>query len=340
MTWPVPIPRALLAILAGLVLAASARAHETRPAYLELRQRDPESFDVLWKVPALGDLRLALYPRFPADCELPSEPVSFFTADAWVERASLRRPGGLDGQSIVVDGLVASQTDVLVRVERLDGRVQTVRLSPAAPSFVVEAVPGALAAALSYARIGVEHILLGVDHLLFVLGLLLIVRGRRALFLTITAFTLAHSTTLALATLGVARVPAAPLNAAIALSILFLGPEIARTWRGETSLTLRRPYLVAFAFGLLHGFGFASGLATLGLPRAEIALGLLWFNVGVELGQLGFVCLLLALVRAFRVLELAWPAWVARAPGYAVGVCGAFWACQRTWPLLWPGASP
>ncbi len=330
------IVRALLVLAAALALAAPAAAHETRPAYLELRQEDAETFAVLWKVPALGELRLALDPRFPADCTEPAEPVTFLTSDAWVERASIRRPGGLDGQQVTIDGLVASQTDVLVRVERLDGRVQTARLTPDAPSFVVAAVPGAMEAALSYLRVGCEHILLGVDHLLFVLGLILIVRGRRALLWTITAFTLAHSITLALATLGVARAPAAPLNAAIALSILFLGPEIVRVWRGETSLTIRRPWLVAFAFGLLHGFGFASGLATLGLPRAEIALGLLWFNVGVELGQLAFVALLLALAKSFRVLELAWPAGIARLPGYAVGVCGAYWTIQRAALLFAP----
>ena len=322
----------LLALGVWLVLGTLQvlHAHESRPAYLELRQSARDTYQVLWKVPALGDRRLALYPRFPDDCRNVADPVGFMSGDAYVERVTLTRLGGLDGQRIVIDGLAATQTDVLVRIVRLDGAVQSVHLSPAAPSFEVAAVPSGLQAALSFLRLGFEHILLGVDHLLFVLGLLLIVRGRRALLWTITAFTLAHSLTLALATLGIASVPVPPLNAAIALSILFLGPEIVRSWRGETSLTLRRPYLVAFAFGLLHGFGFASGLATLGLPRAEIALGLLSFNVGVELGQLGFVLLALGLVRAFRVLEMRWPTWVARAPGYAVGVCGAFWTIQRT----------
>src|SRR5690606_27990687 len=155
--------------------------------------------------------------------------------------------------------------------------------------------------------LGYEHILLGVDHLLFVLGLLLIVQGQLTLLKTITAFTLAHSLTLAVATLGYASTPLPPLNAAIALSILFLGPEIVRVWRGETSSPIRQPWVVAFAFGLLHGFGFASGLSTAGMARLAIPQALLWFNVGVELGQLTFVCLILALVRAFRVLEMRWP---------------------------------
>jgi hydrogenase/urease accessory protein HupE len=325
------IARALLSLVVCLALGERSlvRAHESRPAYLELRQTGPESYEILWKVPARGDMRLALYPRFPAGSSFAAEPVCFQTGDAYLERSTLLRPGGLDGQRIAIEGLAGTMTDALVRIVHADGSTQTLRVSPAEPSFEVAAEPSTLQSAFSFLKVGFEHILLGADHLLFVLGLLLIVRGRQLLW-TVTAFTLAHSLTLALATLGLASAPLPPLNAAIALSILFLGPEIVRSWRGESSLTLRRPWLVAFAFGLLHGFGFASGLSTLGLPRAEIALGLLSFNVGVELGQLGFVLLVLALVRAFRVLELRWPAWVARAPGYAVGVCGAYWTIQRT----------
>jgi hypothetical protein len=151
---------------------------------------------------------------------------------------------------------------------------------------------------------------------------------------TVTAFTVAHSITLAVATFGVAQVSAAPLNAAIALSILFLGPEIVRTWRGETSFTIRHPWVVAFAFGLLHGFGFASGLAQLGLPRSEVPLALLLFNVGVEMGQLAFVAVVLLLERSFRILEIRWPTLVERMPGYAVGTLGAYWTIQRALVLL------
>ena len=179
-----------------------------------------------------------------------------------------------------------------------------------------------------------QHIILGVDHLLFVLGLLLIVADRWMLVKTVTAFTVAHSITLAIATLGYATAPLPPLNAAIALSILFLGPEIVRTWRGESSFTIRHPWVVAFAFGLLHGFGFASGLSALGLPRAEIPLALLLFNVGVELGQMAFVALVLLLARSFRTLEIRWPAWAEALPGYAVGGLGAFWTIQRMVALM------
>ena len=176
---------------------------------------------------------------------------------------------------------------------------------------------------------GIRHILFGADHLLFVLGLLLIVKDGWMLVKTITAFTVAHSITLAIATLGYAEAPALPLNAAIALSILFLGPEIVRSWRGETSFTIRHPWVVAFAFGLLHGFSFASALTTAGLPRGDLPLALLSFNVGVEVGQLGFVALILAMEYSFRVLAIRWPRWVQALPGYAVGSLGAFWTVQR-----------
>jgi hypothetical protein len=146
---------------------------------------------------------------------------------------------------------------------------------------------------------------------------------------TITAFTLAHSTTPAVATLGYANVPGPPLNAAIALSILFLGPEIVRVWRGQTSFTIQHPWVVAFGFGLLHGFGFASGLSTVGMPRAEIPLALLMFNLGVEVGQLAFVILMLLTYRSLRVLEFRWPRWVDLTPGYLIGSLGAYWTIQR-----------
>ena len=203
------------------------------------------------------------------------------------------------------------------------------RLLPSQHSFVVEAVPSRWHTAATYLRLGIDHILKGVDHLLFVLGLLLIVRDRWMLLKTITAFTVAHSTTLAMATLGYASAPLPPLNAAIALSILFLGPEMRRMQRGETSLTIRHPWVVAFAFGLLHGFGFASGLTALGLTRGEIPVALLLFNVGVESGQLCFVLVLLLLERSFHTLEICWPRWALALPSYTVGGLGAYWTMQR-----------
>ena len=188
--------------------------------------------------------------------------------------------------------------------------------------------------AKTFFTVGVRHILLGVDHLLFVLGLMLIVANRWMLVKTITAFTLAHSITLAIATLGYASAPVPPLNAAIALSILFLGPEIVRAWRGQTSFTIRHPWVVAFVFGLLHGFGFASGLTVMGLPQPEIPVALLFFNLGVEAGQLAFVLAVVFLERAFRTMEIRWPGWAQMLPGYVVGSLGAFWTIQRTLMML------
>jgi hypothetical protein len=253
-------------------------------------------------------------------------------------RFSVSCPGGLAGKPITIAGLEMTLTDVLIRLHRQDGGEETRLVRATDPTAVMSGGEGGLAAAGTYLRLGIQHILMGIDHLLFVLGLLLIVRDRWTLLKTISAFTVAHSLTLAAATLGFASVPAQPLNAAIALSILFLGVEIVRSGRGEPSLTARKPWLVAFAFGLLHGFGFAGGLTAMGLPRAEIPEALLLFNCGVELGQLGFVALVLGLQRAFRLMEVAWPRPVAALPAFLVGVPGAFWTCQRIAVFLGVGA--
>ncbi len=256
------------------------------------------------------------------------------TPGAVVVHGTLSCAGGLAGKTIRIAGLETTMTDVLVRVQHADGRVESRLLRPPDPAFTLGAATSGATRTLSYLQLGVQHILLGVDHLLFVLGLLLIVRERWMLVKTITAFTVAHSITLAIATLGYASAPLVPLNAAIALSILFLGPEIVRVWRGQTSFTIRHPWVVAFVFGLLHGFGFASGLAAMGLPQAEIPLALLLFNVGVEVGQLAFVVLVLLLERAFRRLEIVWPRWAQLLPGYVVGSLGAYWTIQRGMVLL------
>jgi hydrogenase/urease accessory protein HupE len=243
-------------------------------------------------------------------------------------------PDGLDGSVIGFPGLEQTITDVFVRLSRLDGSEVSQVVRPTRPEAVLRGERPWTVTAGEYLVLGFHHILLGIDHLLFVLGLLMIVRGPRMLVETITAFTVAHSITLGLATLGYASVSGPPLNAAIALSILFLGPEMVRAWRGQTSFTLRHPWVVAFCFGLLHGFGFASGLSTVGMPRAEIPLALAMFNVGVELGQLAFVTLILLSFRAMRTLEFRWPRWAELGPAYAVGSLGAYWTIQRTAMML------
>lgn len=324
-------------ILAALALCplSGGFAHEMRPGYLEIRETSPETYDVLWKVPARGiNERFGLYLRFSEDVGIVGDPVSAFVEASHVEKMKIKRPGGLTGSTIAIDGLSSTYTDVLLSLERLDGSQVTRRLTPEEPSYVVEARPSWFQTAWTYFGLGIEHILLGVDHLLFVLGLLLIVDGRWRLVKTITAFTIAHSLTLGMATLGYAQVPVEPLNAAIALSILFLGPEIIRVWRGETSFTIRHPWLVAFLFGLLHGFGFASGLSELGVGGSELAFGLFLFNLGVEMGQIGFVLIILGLLDSFQTLEVRWPRWAEFAPGYVVGGLGAYWTIERV-TVMW-----
>jgi hydrogenase/urease accessory protein HupE len=317
-----------LALVFILVTASPVHAHESRPGYLQLREVSAGRFEVLWKQPAVGDLVLRLNPVFPESCTLTSADRQL-APGAMSTRFTISCPGGLPGTTIRIAGLEDTITNVLVRVYYVDGSEETHLVHPTAAYVTIRGAADWIERAQSYLQLGVEHIMLGVDHLLFVLGLLLIIRDRWMLVKTVSAFTVAHSITLAVATLGYARVPGPPLNAAIALSILFLGPEIVRAWRGQTSFTIRHPWVVAFAFGLLHGFGFASGLTATGLPRTEIPLALLLFNVGVEIGQLGFVCLVLLLERSFRQLEIHWPVWVAYAPGYVVGSLGAFWTMQR-----------
>jgi hydrogenase/urease accessory protein HupE len=305
-----------------------------RPGFLELRETADGTYSLLWKRPSGGEVELRLMPVIPEGCRLETKDRQQPSPGAVIVRGTLACPGGLAGKTIAIEGLESTSTDVLVRVHHEDGRLESHLLRPATAAVRLGAVTTAAERALGYLQLGVQHILLGVDHLLFVLGLLLIVENRMMLVKTITSFTLAHSITLAIATLGYASAPLPPLNAAIALSILFLGPEIVRTWRGETSFTIRHPWVVAFAFGLLHGFGFASGLTSMGLPPAEIPTALLLFNLGVEIGQVAFVLLVILLERSFRVLEVHWPQAVGRLPGYAVGTLGAFWTMERTLLLV------
>jgi hypothetical protein len=347
-----------------LLSISSAHAHETRPAYLEIQELRAGQYRVVWKRPILGEVALPLELRLPEICQDLEAPARYATLGSLTERRVITcGESGLSGKTIAIDGLEVSITDALVRIQTSDGRTQTRLLKPSSPSFVAPEARSIGGVAIEYLVLGIDHILRGVDHLLFVLGLLLIVSDRWMLFKTITSFTVAHSITLGVATLGYATVPLLPLNAVIALSILFLGPEIVKQRRTGfgmrdtrlevrdiryeirdtrythpvsriLSLTVRFPWVVAFAFGLLHGFGFASGLTELGLPRAEIPLALLLFNLGVELGQIGFVFLIFALDKSFHILEIRWPRWIEMAPGYAVGSLGAFWTIERTMMMI------
>ena len=324
--------------LLTILLTPLLSAHEARPAYLEVRETAPGQYNVLWRTPVLAGMRLPVVLRLPEDVKDLREPSVQQLADSIVEKRWIdARPNGLSGKRVEFPGLQATITDVVVHVEMVDGRKWTTIVHPSQPWTQIAATQSTLGVIGTYIVQGIRHISFGADHMLFVLGLLLIVKNRWMLLRTVTAFTVAHSITLAVATLGYANVPVVPLNAAIALSILFLGPEIVRSWRGETSFTIRNPWLVAFSFGLLHGFGFASALTSAGLPHHELPLALVSFNVGVELGQLGFIGLILALERSFRILEIRWPRFVEALPGYTVGTLGAFWTGQRV-TLIFAGA--
>jgi hypothetical protein len=340
------IERAVIALrcvlgIAALLYAAAAPAHEVRPAYLELRETVPSEFTVLFKTPRVGDARLALTPRFGGGATALTPVVARLPPGAVVQGWTLHAPA-LRGASVAIDGLSGTMTDALVRVEFLDGTSWTHRLRPGAPHAVVPERGTALGVAGVYAALGVEHILAGVDHLLFVLALLIVARGGWRLVATVTAFTLAHSITLALATLGLVHLPTPPIEAIIALSIAFVAAEIVCGQRGApTGLTARAPWSVAFGFGLLHGLGFAGALAQLGLPEGRIPLALLAFNLGVEAGQLLFIAAVLgaaSLLRRFVTvgqdlhgaprLDLGSRRW-RLGTAYAIGSVASFWVIQR-----------
>jgi hydrogenase/urease accessory protein HupE len=326
----------LLLVAVALLLAAvvPARADEFKPGYLQLTQLDQETYDVLWKIPAIDEsTALKVRPQFPDGTEALTPVRSTFSRGITVQRWRIRIPQGLDGKAVFFSQLSETRIDVLARLVRMDGTVQLERILPVNPSFVGRESPGRLEVVRTYTILGIEHILSGFDHLLFVLALVLLVQGTRRLLVTITAFTAAHSLTLAGATLGWVQVPGPPVEASIALSIVFVASEIVHARQGRYSVTQHYPWVVAFTFGLLHGFGFAGALAEVGLPQSSIPIALLFFNVGVEIGQLLFVGAVLTTIvvcrRAGRRLQLPQPAWLWRVAPYVVGGLASFWLVER-----------
>ncbi len=320
-----------LMTMAVLFFSLPAFAHESRPAYLEITETQAGQYDVLWKRPMRGDRVLGLHPQFPSHCRAITPAATYNSPGASLERQLLDcGESGLIGKMIRIDGLSTTLTDVLARVAFLDGYTQTTLIRPSDPSFIIQGSQSTVQLSRQYLVLGIEHILGGIDHLLFVLGLLLIVRGFGLLLKTITAFTVAHSITLAMAALGFVNVPQAPVEAVIALSILFLATELAKQQKGNLGLTARYPWVVALSFGLLHGFGFAGALSEVGLPQTDIPLALLFFNVGVEVGQLMFVAAVLIVKSLIQIVKFRWPVWVELIPAYAIGSLAAFWFIQRT----------
>jgi hydrogenase/urease accessory protein HupE len=324
----------LLILLGQMAAGTSAIAHELRPAFLDLRETAVDEFTVLWKVPALGDLRLGLYVRLPNSCKVKAEPVRAIQADAFFEKSSVVCRGGLKGQEIVIDGLRSSMTDVLARIEYHNGATQVARLTPESPILMIAGAQTGLEVASIYFLLGVDHILTGIDHLLFVLALMLLIRNRWMLVKTVTAFTIAHSITLAGSTLGYLSLPQKPVEATIALSIAFVASELVKVRSGERRLSANYPWIVAFAFGLLHGFGFAGALKETGLPQTDVPLALLGFNLGVEGGQLLFVAAVLIGFRAVGAL-LPVPVGSARlAAAYLIGTISMVWFVSRASSFL------
>ncbi len=322
-------------LLAALVPSSTTRAHEIRPALLQIEETAPGMFDVTWKLPGKGDRALGLEPILPENLTLVAPPTVRRVRAAWVQRATYKSDGTpLVGQSISIDGLSGVQTDVLLRIELLDGSTHSTILRPNDPTFEIPVRESKKEVALAMYRMGVVHILGGYDHLLFLLALMLIVTGFWRLVKTITAFTVAHSITLALATLGVVHFPTAPTEAVIALSIVFLAAEVIRMRNGEVVLTQRYPWVVAFGFGLIHGLGFAGALSQVGIPEHEVPLSLLMFNLGVETGQILFVTVVALALAGLRQIPVTPARYTRRldvwkvAP-YAIGGLAAFWTIQR-----------
>ena len=313
-----------------VLVAAGASAHEVRPAYLYLHEENPTTFEVLWKQPLLGDRRLPLEPRYPEDCSAEASAIDAVQGGALIQRFVLTCESDLGNRAVSVDGLSRTITDVMVRATFADGSVFSAIVKPQDPTVVLDR--SGVGNVIEYLVLGIEHLLLGFDHILFVIGLMFFLTRFGPLLKAITAFTVAHSVTLALAALDLVRVPQAPVEAVIALSIVFLSVEKLRGV--EDSLTVRYTWVVAFVFGLLHGFGFAGVLQDIGLPRDALLASLFLFNLGVEIGQILVVLIALAIAWAVRRLFVETPAWVIRTPLYASGVMASYWLVERTAGIL------
>jgi hypothetical protein len=321
----------LLALLSAF--PALVAAHPLEPSLLELRESAAGRTDVVWTTPARRVPGVVMRVVLPSHCRTAAPPAVSEEAERIVTRWSVGcGPEGLVGERVSVTDLAEARSEVLVRIAYGDGRLVQTVLTADVPELTIPARPGRLDVADAYGRLGIHHILTGIDHLAFVLGLLLLVGGRSFLP-AITAFTLGHSATLALAVLNLVRVPQRPIEVLIAASVFVLAVELARDGNVPRSLLARRPWLMACAFGLLHGFGFAGALAEVGLPQADIPLALASFNVGIELGQIAVVLAVLAAARAVRVV-VAGGRWQRVVPAYAIGSVAFCWMLERVATLV------
>ncbi|MXO91698.1 HupE/UreJ family protein [Pontixanthobacter aquaemixtae] len=314
---------------AWALLPATAQADELRPGYLELTEQSQGVWQLSWKQTfTKPPAETPAPPLIPEPCDFEADPQIGAAQGAVIGSATLRCSAPLGGQSIAMPGLIG-QSDMLVRVQPLGEPVQALRLTAKEPTAAIAAQPDTFQVLRTYFIIGVEHILAGWDHLLFVIALVLLIKNWRAVILAATAFTIAHSITLAVAALGYVGLPQAPVEALIALSILFLALEILRPEGEKLTLTRRFPWVVAFLFGLLHGFGFAGALNSIGLPEEDILAALLAFNIGVEAGQLLVIAVLLALLAVLRRMAVQALAPTVRFSAYGIGIIGAYWLVDR-----------
>ena len=304
------------------------KAHEIRPAYLEISEFK-NRIEIFWKQPVSGESGIYLTPVLSSGWLTDSASENSSSGTALIREWKIMTTLSVAGQTITIDGLKNTITDVLVNIRFADGTRLTRIIRPSDPTFFIQKFQQSALPVLDYLRLGIEHILFGIDHLLFVLALILIVKGTRRLVKTITAFTLAHSITLAAATLGWVHIPPAPVEAVIALSIIFLAVELVHFYRGEAVFSSRYPWVVSFVFGLLHGFGFAGALANVGLPPNEIPLTLFLFNVGVEIGQLMFILVVMIVIWIIRKLFKTFPEWSRWVPPYVIGSMASVWFFQR-----------
>ncbi len=328
------IARFFLALaLCFLALVPEARAHEIRPAFLQIDELSPQRYEVIWKVPTRGGMMQDIRPVFDPGLTLTAHPGETVVDGFVMFRYNLAGARGLPGSELRIENLDRTTIDTLVNVSLLDGTHHSLLLRPRENTAIIPEAPSAWAVAWAYTRLGVQHILEGIDHLAFVAALMLVVRGWPMLLKTVTAFTVAHSITLALATFGYVSLPPPPVETLIAISILLVAAEAVHLRRGQRSLATQWPWIVAFAFGLLHGFGFAGALSEIGLPQGDIPLALLFFNIGVEIGQLAFIAVLLALVALLRRL-VALPRAAPIAAAYGIGIIASFWVLQRLEGML------
>jgi hydrogenase/urease accessory protein HupE len=318
-----------LVMAAVLLFAQPAQADELRPGYLEFTQKTDVNWTLIWKAPMRGGLTPATQPILPKGCAANGEPKRVLGDMAMISTFAVTCKGALAGHSIGLSNFSAAQTDVLVRVAPLGRPVQALRLTAAAPSVEIAAKPDAWQVARTYFVIGIEHIIFGYDHLLFVVALVLLLTGFRTIAIAVTAFTVAHSITLIGTTLGFLGLPQRPVEAIIALSIVFLAVEIVKKKDGTPRLSERVPWVVAFLFGLLHGFGFAGALKEIGLPESDVPTALLTFNLGVEAGQLLIVGATIGFLLALRRLQPNWTRPIIRVSSYAIGAIASMWLLER-----------